>query len=375
MTDPEDLDSLRRRIRELDDRLVSLAAERQALVRQVGEEKRRRGLPTVDFAQERQVLERVRSLAADRRLDPRLAEDLMLRLIRASVTAQEEDSLRQAATGAGEQAVVVGGAGRMGRWIRRFLEAQGFSVAVLDPKMPQERERAEALLPGAKLVLYATPPGQTARLYHELCPSPPAGVVADLASIKTPLLSPIRELQRAGGRVASLHPMFGPSILVLRDADVLICDTGDAEATAAVEALFAPTTARRVHLPLVDHDRLMADLLSLAHATAFAFALALPDANHPVRSTTFRALEGLASAIVRESPDLYYEIQADNPHSLSAVERLRAAVEQLLTVVRARSVEDFRALLAEGRRRTGRGDSAAPAAVDGGTEERSAGSK
>ncbi len=349
----QDLDSLRRQIRELDDRLVELAAQRQDLARQVGEEKRRRGLPTVNFAQERDVLERARRRAEERRLDPSLAEDLMLRLIRASVTAQEEDSLRHAATGAGEQAVVVGGAGRMGRWITRFLEAQGFSVAVLDPLRAGEVEAAEALLPTAQLVLYATPPGQTARLYRELCSAPPTGVVADLASIKTPLLESIRELQRAGGRVASFHPMFGPSTLVLRDADVLICETGDPSATAAVEALFEPTAARRVHLPLIDHDRLMADLLSLAHATAIAFSLALPDANHPVRSTTFQALEGLASAVVRESPDLYYEIQADNPHSLAAVERLRAAVEQLVTVVRARSVDDFRALVAEGRRRTG----------------------
>ena len=347
-----DLDALRQRIRELDDQLVTLTAQRQRLVRQVGEEKRRQGLPTVDFAQERQVLERAREQAAGQGLDPGLAEDLLLRLIRSSVAAQEEDSLRHAATGAGEQAVVVGGAGRIGRWITRFLEAQGFAVAILDPQLPEEKEEAEGLLPSAKLVLYATPPGETARLYRKLAEAPPKGVVADLASIKTPLLEAIRRLQRAGGRVASLHPMFGPSVLVLREADVLICDTGDAEATAAVEALFRPTTARLVHLPLVDHDRLMADLLSLAHATAFAFALALPEANHPVRSTTFRALEQLASSIVRESPDVYYEIQADNPHSLAAVERLRAAVEQLLTVVRARSVDDFRALLAEGRRRT-----------------------
>ena len=349
-----DLDSLRQRIRELDDRLVSLVEERQRLVRQVGEEKRRQGIPTVDFGQERVVLERVRTSAEGSGLDPSLAEDLMLRLIQASVGAQEEDSLRQAATGAGERAVVVGGAGRLGRWITRFLEAQGYSVAVLDPQLPAEAERAEAWLPTAELLLYATPPGATARLYREWLEAPPKGVVADLASIKTPLLEPIRELQRAGGRVASVHPMFGPSILVLRDADVLICDTGDAEATAVVEALFRPTTARLVHMPLVDHDRLMGDLLSLAHAAAIAFALALPDAHHPVRSTTFQALEGLAATVVRESPDLYYEIQADNPHSLGAVERLRAAIEEMLTVVRARSVDDFRALMAEGRRRTRR---------------------
>jgi prephenate dehydrogenase len=55
---------------------------------------------------------------------------------------------------------------------------------------------------------------------------------------------------------------------------------------------------------------------------------------------------------VRESPEVYYEIQADNPHALPAVERLGAAVERLLAAVRGRRPEEFAALMAEGQRRT-----------------------
>ena len=55
---------------------------------------------------------------------------------------------------------------------------------------------------------------------------------------------------------------------------------------------------------------------------------------------------------MRESPEVYYEIQADNPHSLPAVERLRDAVERLLAAVRERRPEEFAELMAEGRRRT-----------------------
>ena len=146
--------------------------------------------------------------------------------------------------------------------------------------------------------------------------------------------------------------MFGPSTVLLRDADVVICDTGDPEAAAAVEALFQPTTAHLVRLPLADHDRVMADLLSLAHAAAIAFALALPPTEHPVRSTTYKALESLAASVVRESPDVYYEIQARNPHSAAAVERLSAAVRRLAAAAGSRDATEFRALFEEGQRRT-----------------------
>jgi chorismate mutase/prephenate dehydrogenase len=241
----------------------------------------------------------------------------------------------------------------MGRWFERFLSAQGYATRVLDSASdPEEAERGRAALRTADFVLCATPPGACAALYREWRQAPPAGVIADIASVKTPLIEPIRALQRAGARVGSLHPMFGPSIVLLREADVVVCETGDAEATAAVEDLFRPTTVRLVRLPLDRHDRIMADLLSLAHASAIAFAAALPEEAHPVRSTTFQELESLAGAVVRESPEVYYEIQAGNPESPAAVSRLRAALDRILDAVERRDFEAFQSLMLLGRRRT-----------------------
>jgi len=348
-----ELDELRRRIEQVDQELLAKAAERVALARQVGEIKRRSQLPTVDYAQERIVLDRARAMATERGLDPKIAEDLLARLIQAALSAQDQDSLRISAAGAGQRAIVVGGAGRMGRWLTGFLSAQGYVTGSLDPAGPRElHEWASRMLPLAELVVCSTPPAATAELYRSWVARPPAGVVVDIASIKTPLIEPIRALQKAGGHVASIHPMFGPSVSLLRDADVVICDTGDPDATAVVEKLFEPTTAHLVRVPLEGHDRIMADLLSLAHATAIAFALALPDASHPVRSTTFQALESLATAVVRESPDVYYEIQAMNPHSPGALERLRGALDRIVAAVTARDLPAFRALMREGSKKT-----------------------
>ena len=350
---PPSLSELRERIREIDRQLVELAAERVRIAREIGARKRSDGLPTVDYAQEREVLEAARRRSLRAGLDAAVAEDLVTRLIQASVGAQEEDSLRHENLGRGRSAVVLGGAGRMGRWMHRFLAAQGWAVSVLDPRATRaENREAEARLFSAELVLLATPPGRTVELYRDWADEPPRGTLIDLASIKTPLIEPIRALQHAGARVGSIHPMFGPATLLLRDADVALCDTGDPEALAMVEALFSPTTARLVPVPLEDHDRVMADLLSLAHACAIAFALALPDTEHPVHSTTFQALERLAAAVVRESPDVYYEIQAENPHSLESLGRLRDSLERVREAVTARSRDAFRDLLEEGRRRT-----------------------
>jgi chorismate mutase/prephenate dehydrogenase len=368
--DPLDpLGPLRDSIRELDRELVRLAAERVRIAREIGGHKRASGLPTVDYSQERRVLERAREGAADAGLDGEVGEELVARLIRAAVTAQEEDSLRHFAHGRERSAVIYGGAGRMGRWMDRFLSSQGWEVAVLDPRLSEEENRAArerlADARAGDLVVMATPPGRTAAIYREWLGSdpgsdpeggPPDAVLVDLASIKTPLVEPIAALRAAGARVASIHPMFGPSTVLLRDAEVVVCSVGDEprdrEAAELAETLFAATTARLVRLPLEEHDRVMADLLSLAHAAAIAFALALPEAEHAVRSTTFRALEELSAAVVRESPDVYYEIQAENPHSAAALARLHDALDRVRAAVASRSPEAFAELLGEGRRRT-----------------------
>lgn len=354
-TSPE-LAETRRRIRQLDRELIALAAERVRLVRRVGEIKREAGLRLIDYAQERRVLDAAAATAAERGLDPEVAQDLMARLIRAAVTVQEEENLLHAATGAGRYAVVVGGAGRMGRWIVRFLEAQGWSTSELDPAASDdENRRSREWLADADLVVCSTPPEATRRLYGDWLAAPeeerPGGVILDLASIKTPLLDSIRALRGAGLRVASIHPMFGPATPLLRNKEVVICDAGDAEAAALVESLFRPTTAVLVHLPLETHDRVMADVLSLAHATVIAFTLALPEATPAVHSNTYRALLDLAANAVDQNPDVYFQIQAHNPHSLEAIDRLRRGIEEVRTVVASHQRDRFADLLRRGRDR------------------------
>jgi len=347
------LAELRDQIGQLDRDIVDLAARRVALAREAGELKREMRRSIVDYAQERVVLDRAREAASGAGLDPAVAEALLATLIRTSVSAQDRDSVKRASIGAGKRAVIVGGEGRMGRWFVRFLTDQGYTVGSLDPQASDDEQAwARAALPTADLIVSAAPPVATAEVYDQWIASPPAGVIVDIASIKTPLIDAIRRLQQAGARVASIHPMFGPSVVLLRECDVVICDTGDAAAAAGVSRLFEPTTARLLHMPLDEHDRLMADVLTLAHATAIAFALALPGTASPVRSTTLAALERLSANVVRESPDVYFEIQARNPHSARAIARLAAAVGRVGEVVTAQDADGFRALMEEGQTRT-----------------------
>ena len=62
--------------------ILALVARRQSLAQRIGQIKRDAGIPTRDYRQERDVVERARASAVQHGLTPQLGEDLILTLIR-----------------------------------------------------------------------------------------------------------------------------------------------------------------------------------------------------------------------------------------------------------------------------------------------------
>jgi 4-amino-4-deoxyprephenate dehydrogenase len=56
---------------------------------------------------------------------------------------------------------------------------------------------------------------------------------------------------------------------------------------------------------------------------------------------------------VAESPEVYFEIQAANPHAAGAVARLRTVLDRLADIVARGDAVAFAELMREGSERTG----------------------
>jgi chorismate mutase/prephenate dehydrogenase len=353
------LDELRAELASIDKELLRLAARRQAAAQEIGRIKRDAGVPVRDFRQERDVVERARTAAVELGLAPALGEELVLALIRESLTVQERDRVAAQGTGGGRRVLVIGGAGRMGRWFVRFLSAQGFAVEVADPSgavpgVPSVADWRTVTL-DHEIIVVAAPMPITGAILHELAAAPPRGVVFDVGSLKSPLRAGLHALRAAGGRVTSVHPMFGPDTELLSGRHVIFVDVGDAEATRGARELFASTMATLVEMDLESHDRLIAYVLGLSHALNIAFFTALAESGEAaprlatLSSTTFDAQLKVAANVADENPDLYFEIQHLNDYGTESLSALLLAVERLRSVVRAGDVPGFRALMERGR--------------------------
>lgn len=353
------LDPLRTELGAIDREILALVSRRQALAQRIGQVKRDAGIPTRDYRQERDVVERARAAAVEHGLSPGLGEELILALIRGSLTIQEQDTVATRGEGGGRRVLVIGGCGHMGRWFVRYLAAQGFAVEIADPSgeappgVVHHRDwRAIAL--DHELVVIAAPMPATAEILAAMAAAPPAGVVFDVGSLKSPLRAGLHALRAAGGNVTSVHPMFGPDTELLSGRHVIFVDVGAPHATAAARALFEPTMATLVEMDLESHDRLIAYVLGLSHALNIAFFTALAESGEAaprlatLSSTTFDAQLGVAARVAAENPDLYFEIQTLNDYGTESLAALLYAVERLRSVVRAHDLDGFRGLMQRG---------------------------
>lgn len=349
------LKELRSELGEIDRELLSLIKKRQQTALQIGEAKRSIGRATRDYAQEASVIRRAMDKADEVGLDRKIAKSLMLLLIRSSLSAQEQDRVSKAEGGEGKSALIIGGAGKMGRWFTRFLSSQGFSVTIADPSGPVDgcdhlADWATSSLDQDYIVV-AAPLGSSAGILEKLATVKPRGVVFDIGSLKSPLRKGLHELHEAGVRVTSLHPMFGPNTDLLSERHVIFIDLGCHEATAKAKELFASTMATQVDMDLESHDRLIAYVLGLSHALNLAFTTALAESGEAapmlaeLSSTTFDAQLTLATSVTQENPKLYYEIQRLNDYGTESLTALLYAVERLRSVVRAGDEDAFVTLM------------------------------
>jgi len=359
VTEPLTLEQLRLRVTELDRQLIELVAERQRIAREVMRAKRSTGHATRDYRRERDVILGVRAHAEKSGVSPEVAEQILRLLIRTSLATQEQARVVAEGQGSGRGALVIGGRGKMGHWFVDFLASQGFAVEVADPSGPVDgyphRVDWQDSPLDHDLIVVATPLGVTTEVLHALAARAPKGLVFDLASIKTPLRGGLDALVKAGVKVTSLHPMFGPDTDMLSGRHVIYIDLGSPAALAEAQELFQPTMAERVVMGLDEHDRLIAYVLGLSHAVNIAFFTALAESGEAapklarMSSTTFDAQLGVASRVAEESPALYFEIQALNEYGTESLSALLFAVERLRATVRSKDAEGFRQMMERGR--------------------------
>ncbi len=314
---------------------MNLVAKRLDLAAQVGLEKKLRGRPLRDAGVEELVQSRLLAESAARGISPSFTEGVARLLIQESLRRQEEvrppSPVRQ-------RILVVGGAGQMGHWLCRYFRSRGYDVMVNDVVGAVGDFRFESDLGKgvrrADVAVVSVPISVAADVLRTIAAMNPKGLVFDVCSLKDPVGKQLREMGRAGLRVASIHPMFGPNFWPLSSGKITFSDCGNRQALSEAKELFRATGASFVDVTLDDHDELMAVLLGLSHLCLLTFARCVargsPDLAGLERpeGTTFTRLSGATADLLADSPALLRDIQALNPHMPRIYRRVRETLNE-----------------------------------------------
>lgn len=239
---------------------------------------------------------------------------------------------------------IVGSAGAYGRWLRTFFTRQmGLQVLGHDPADPGS-DTPDDLLDRADVLLFSVPIRSTANLI-DAWTLRAAGREAgrlwlDVTSIKA---APVAAMLASQAEVVGLHPLTAPpKSPTLKGRVLAVCRVRLDRWTPWLEKLLAALEAQSVEVEPEHHDRAMALVQAMVHATHLAQAGVLREnagtigdlaALLPLRSAAFELDVAIAARILSQNPAIYEDIQFGNVHAPEVLRQLAGQLDAIARLV------------------------------------------
>ncbi|OAK51039.1 prephenate dehydrogenase dimerization domain-containing protein [Rhodococcoides kyotonense] len=257
-------------------------------------------------------------------------------------------------------AVVAGGSGAVGTLLAHLLADDGSTVLTVDRVAPHDRdasidhvvgditdpdEQLASHLSTAGVVVLAVPESVALQSISQW--RAPTGLLVETLSVKSGFASSVGDI---AGPVIGINPMFAPALgMQGRPVAAVTHRSG----TAATEFLDRVRRwgGRVVELDADTHDRLAAATQALTHAAVLAFGSALGELGvdaslvDAVAPPPARTLLALLARVSGGQPEVYWDVQAGNPHAAAARAALARGLRDLDATVASGTEPDFAELM------------------------------
>ncbi|MCW1977093.1 prephenate dehydrogenase [Xanthomonas campestris] len=239
---------------------------------------------------------------------------------------------------------IVGIAGAYGRWLAQFLRTRmGLEVIGVDPALPDGLDDA-TLVARADVLIFSAPIRYTAALIERYAALAGARAAEqlwlDVTSIKQ---APVAAMLASQAEVVGLHPMTAPpKSPTLKGRVMVVCRARVQRWSGWVDVLCSALQAECVYATPEHHDRVMALVQAMVHATHLAQAGTLRDyapllgelrTLMPYRSASFELDTAVIARILSLNPSIYEDIQFGNPYVAEMLDRLLAQLQELRGLV------------------------------------------
>lgn len=239
---------------------------------------------------------------------------------------------------------LVGSQGSYGRWLRRFFEERmGLQVVGRDPNADTALTE-RTLIEAADVLIFCAPIRQTPAVIRHYAKQ--AGGIErkqlwmDITSIK---VAPVTAMLASHAEVVGLHPMSAaPKSPTLRGRAMVVCEARLDIWRPWLEGFLAATEADCVRADADRHDRVMALVQGMVHATHMVQGAVLRDLApavggfdgiRPFGSVGYELDSAVTRRILASNPTIYQDIQFENPYVEPMLERMATHMGSLCQLV------------------------------------------
>lgn len=350
---PNELVPLRERIDELDRKFVALLAERNELVAQVADVKRRSGYPIRDPNREGEMLATRRTLGMKDGIRPEVVESLFRVILWASRDRQA--SLRAAVPIHVEPKTIaiIGGHGGMGQCLKKMFSEQGHDILISDKDTSLTPDEAAQM---SDVIVISVPIRATREVIELVGPSCKSeSMLMDVTSIKTDPVEAMLDSTTAD--VIGTHPLFGPAINSLQGQRVVMTPARiqDSRWKSWLDDALKAAGLEVIQSTPEKHDRIMSVVQVLTHYSTEVIgrtmqALDVSIAESLQFTSPIYHMELLMAARhFAQSPDLYSAIEMTNPNTEHVTSAFTTAADEMRSLIINGDQEGFRQTFGEVR--------------------------
>ncbi|RJX34855.1 MAG: prephenate dehydrogenase/arogenate dehydrogenase family protein [Desulfarculus sp.] len=226
---------------------------------------------------------------------------------------------------------IIGGRGRMGRWLERRLRHSGHAVSIADLS---EGPLGAGFVQACQVLILAVPVAAVEKVMAAIGPlTRPEHLVMDIASLKAGPLASM--LAHAKGEVIGTHPLFGPATRSLAGQLVFVCPGRGSRWLGWLMNLLKEGRMQVVQMEAERHDRLMAQVQTLRHLLLVGLGRALmrlgfdPAQDLERSGPWFQGIMGMLAHQLRQPPELYADLALHNPAGPEAMRVLGQSLAEV----------------------------------------------
>ncbi len=246
---------------------------------------------------------------------------------------------------------IIGGKGRMGAAFAQFFREHGDEVLISDRRTALSNRK---LAKTANVIIVSVPIDKTEKVIESIAPNVrKSALLMDLTSVKE---RPVKAMLQSKAAVIGAHPMcnettFGPG------QTMLYCPARPGKWIK----WFRDTFGKEGGLNLVKltprkHDEMMSLVQGLIHFTEFALGKTLHDLDPSLEQMMKLASPAsqmqlkIAARHLAQDPNLYGNIQIQNPRNPKILKKYQEAVNALVDIVQSGDLKKFTEQFKEGDR-------------------------